>query len=68
MSLTKFELEGMAHGAFPMDKDEGVAACRAYRAGLEAQGLRTYLDWLFGGIYVVKVVSPGVCGDEEVLL
>ena len=57
MKPSAFELEGMKNGAFPMDKDYGIEACRSYRASLEAQGYKTWLEHFAGGIFVVKAVK-----------
>lgn len=54
MKPSGFELEGMKNGAFPMDKEYGVGACKSYRANLEAQGYRTWLEHFAGDIFVVK--------------
>ena len=54
--LTKMEIEGMKRGAFPMDKDEGIKACREYRSKLAAQGKKTRLEYFSGSIYIVKVI------------
>lgn len=52
--LTKMEIEGMKHGAFPMDKLEGIQACREYRMKLEAEGKETWLEHFANGIYIAK--------------
>lgn len=52
--ITKMEQEGMKNGAFPMDKEEGIKACREYRAALEAEGKKTWLEHFAAGIYIVK--------------
>lgn len=57
MKLTDFEREGMNHGTFPMDKDEGVAACKEYRAKLEAQGINTQMVHFGGGMFTVRGVA-----------
>lgn len=53
--MTKMELEGMKNGCFPMDKDEGVKACREYRQALEKEGKRTHLKWFAGDLFIVVV-------------
>ena len=52
--MTSMEIEGAKHGAFSMDKEEGREACREYRAKLEAQGKRTWLDHFAADIYIVR--------------
>lgn len=52
--ITKMELEGMKNGAFPMDKPEGIAACREYRKALEAEGKTTWLEHFANGIFLVR--------------
>lgn len=52
--LSEMERDGMKRGCFPMDKDEGIAACRQYRANLEAQGYTTWLSYLAGDLFKVK--------------
>ena len=52
--ISKMEQEGMKNGAFPMDKDEGIKACREYRAALEADGKTTWLEHFANGIYLVR--------------
>jgi hypothetical protein len=52
--ITKMEQEGMKKGAFPMDKDEGIKSCREYRAALEAEGKKTWLEYFAGNIYIVR--------------
>ena len=52
------ELEGMDHVAFNMAKDEGIEACRAYRARLEAQGMITWLQYMTGDIFIVRAYLP----------
>lgn len=64
IELTKMELEGMKNGAFPMEKEAGIEACRAYRAALEAQGIKTELQHLAGSIFCVVV--SGSAGDIPV--
>ena len=56
-TLTEMELEGMKHGTFPMHKEEGRKACKAYREELKKQGLRTQLEWFAGSLYFVKIVG-----------
>lgn len=55
--MSKMELEGIKRGIFPMDKNEGIEACREYRARLHAQGYRTYLEYLWNGLFKVIVVE-----------
>lgn len=55
--MTKMELEGMKNGCFPMDKDEGVAACREYRQALENEGKHTRLEWFAGDLFRVVVIE-----------
>lgn len=55
--MSKMELEGMKRGIFPMDKDEGIEACREYRAKLHAQGYKTYLEYLWNGLFKVIAVE-----------
>lgn len=52
--MTKMEREGAQRGAFNMAKEDGIAACRAYRAALEAQGFTTWLAHFSGDIFIVK--------------
>lgn len=52
--MTKMELEGMKNGCFNMAKDDGVAACRAYRAALREQGNITWLEHFAGDLYIVR--------------
>lgn len=52
--MTKMEIEGIKNGAFNMAKEEGIEACRAYRATLEAEGKRTWLEHFTGDIFTVK--------------
>ncbi len=56
--FSTMELEGMDHGAFNMAKDEGIEACRAYRARLEAQGMITWLQYMTGDIFIVRAYLP----------
>ena len=55
--LSKMELEGMKNGCFPMDKEEGVAACRKYRQALENEGKITRLEWFAGDLFRVVVLN-----------
>lgn len=55
--ITDFEREGMNHSTFPMDKDEGIAACKEYCAKLEAAGISTQLVHFAGGLFTVKGVD-----------
>ena len=52
--MTKMEIEGMKNGCFNMAKDEGIRACREYRAHLESFGYKTWLEHLFGDLFSVK--------------
>lgn len=52
--MTKMEREGAQRGAFNMSKEDGIAACEAYRAALEAQGFKTWLEHFTGDIFIVK--------------
>ena len=53
--LTAMEIEAMRNGAFVLDKDAGIRACRKYREVLEKQGYRTWLEAAcFAGFYRVK--------------
>ena len=52
--MTKMEKDGATRGCFNMAKEDGIAACREYRAKLEAQGLRTRLEYFTGDLYIVK--------------
>ena len=54
--MTEMEKQGAQNGCFNMAKDEGIEACRKYRSRLEAQGLRTYLEYFTGDIFIVKTV------------
>lgn len=51
--MTEMEKEGAKNGCFNMAKDEGIAACREYRARLEAQGYDTWLEYRWGDIFAV---------------
>ena len=53
--LTKLELQGMEHGTFPMDKDAGIEACKAYRKALEEKGFKTYLKHCQNGLFHVEI-------------
>lgn len=55
--LSKMELEGMKNGTFPMDKEEGIEACRKYREALEAKGVKTYLEYCQCGLFHVVEVK-----------
>lgn len=55
--LTAFEREGMRNGCFPIDKDAGTAACKAYREALAARGIDTALTHFSGGLFEVKGVD-----------
>ncbi len=52
--LSEMEREGMRNGCFPMDKDEGIAACREYRKKLEDQGHSTWLEYFTGDLFRVR--------------
>ena len=52
--MTEMEKEGAKNGCFNMAKDEGITACREYRARLEAQGFRTSLKYFTGDLWIVK--------------
>lgn len=52
--MTKMEIEGMKNGCFPMDKTEGIEACKKYRADLEAAGYRTWLEWFASDLFIVR--------------
>ncbi len=54
--MTEMEKQGAQNGCFNMAKDEGIEACREYRARLEAQGFRTYLEYFTGDLFIVKTV------------
>ena len=56
-TFTKMELEGMKRGTFPMNKEEGRKACKAFREELKAQGFRTQMEWFAGSLYFVKIVG-----------
>lgn len=52
--MTEMEKEGAKHGCFNMEKEDGIAACREYRAQLEAQGHETWLSYFTGNLFIVK--------------
>lgn len=52
--MTTMEREGMKNGIFNMAKDEGIEACRKYRADLEAQGYRTWLEHFTNDLFKVR--------------
>ena len=52
--MTEMEKAGAERGCFPMSKEDGIAACREYRARLEAQGFRTWLKYFSGDLYIVE--------------
>ena len=53
--MTKMEIEGAKNGCFNMAKEDGIEACRRYRAELEANGYRTELRHFSGDLFIVKV-------------
>lgn len=55
--ITAFEREGMSHNTFPMDKDEGIAACRKRREELGRMGISTQLVFFGGGLFTIKGVD-----------
>lgn len=52
--MTEMEKNGAKRGCFNMAKEDGIAACRGYRAQLEAQGLKTWLSYFTGDLYIVE--------------
>lgn len=52
--MTEMERAGAERGCFNMAKEDGIAACREYRAQLEAQGFKTQLEYFTGDLYIVK--------------
>lgn len=52
--MTTMEIAGMKNGIFNMAKDESINACREYRANLEAQGYKTWLEYFANDLFKVK--------------
>lgn len=52
--MTEMEREGAKHGTFNMAKEDGIEACKAYRAALEAEGKITWLKHFAGDNFTVK--------------
>ena len=50
--MTKMEKDGATRGCFNMAKEDGIAACREYRAQLEAQGIKTSLKYFTGDLFI----------------
>lgn len=52
--MTEMEREGAKRGTFNMAKEDGIEACRAHRAALEADGKNTWLEHFTGDLFTVK--------------
>jgi len=52
--MTEMERQGAKNGCFNMAKDEGIEACREYRANLKAQGFKTWLEHFTGDLFIVR--------------